>query len=126
LWAIIVDWLIFSLVADTVLFSYQAGLGRGQEIVNMDTIMGVMTVTGVVYFTLLTGDGGQTLGKRLLGIRVVGSGGAKVSYGRAFARSLGYLLSIFFGTFLGFLWALWDPRKQAWHDKVAGTRVIRI
>lgn len=26
---------------------------------------------------------------------------------------------------LGFLWIAWDPRKQSWHDKLAGTLVVR-
>jgi uncharacterized RDD family membrane protein YckC len=29
-------------------------------------------------------------------------------------------------TFLGFLWALWDKNNQTWHDKIAGTEVIRV
>ena len=41
-------------------------------------------------------------------------------------RTLGYAVSVFFVTFLGFLWALWDKKNQAWHDKIAGTVVIRV
>jgi len=26
---------------------------------------------------------------------------------------------------VGFLWIIWDPKKQGWHDKVAGTVVVR-
>jgi uncharacterized RDD family membrane protein YckC len=88
--------------------------------------MGISIVLIILYFTLLTGDAGQTLAKSLLGIRVVRTDGTNVSYGRAFARSLGYFLSIFFGTFLGFIWVLWDRKNQTWHDKIAGTVVIRI
>jgi uncharacterized RDD family membrane protein YckC len=28
--------------------------------------------------------------------------------------------------FLGFLWMIWDQEKQTWHDKIAGTIVIRL
>ena len=28
--------------------------------------------------------------------------------------------------FLGFLWIAWDPDKQGWHDKIAGTVVLRL
>jgi uncharacterized RDD family membrane protein YckC len=39
-------------------------------------------------------------------------------------RYLGYYVSIF-GLMIGFVWVAFDPRKQGWHDKLAGTVVIR-
>ena len=39
-------------------------------------------------------------------------------------RYLGYYVSLL-PLGLGFLWILWDPRKQGWHDKLAHTIVIR-
>ena len=27
---------------------------------------------------------------------------------------------------LGYLWMLWDPQRQTWHDKAAGTYVVRV
>jgi len=27
---------------------------------------------------------------------------------------------------LGFLWAFWDPKRETWHDKIAGTKVVRV
>ncbi len=39
-------------------------------------------------------------------------------------RYLGYYVSIF-ALGVGFLWVAFDPRKQGWHDKMAGTVVIR-
>jgi uncharacterized RDD family membrane protein YckC len=124
--ALLVDWLIFSITGNVILLAYRLGIGKENSVINMDTVMFVMAVTALLYFTLLTGDGGQTPGKKLLGIRVVRVDGTSVPYDKAFTRSLGYMLSVFFGTFLGFLWALWDRKKQAWHDKIAGTIVIRV
>ena len=40
------------------------------------------------------------------------------------ARYLGYYVSTLV-ILLGFLWIAFDPRKQGWHDKIAGTVVIR-
>jgi uncharacterized RDD family membrane protein YckC len=40
------------------------------------------------------------------------------------ARYLGYYVSTLV-VLLGFLWIAFDPRKQGWHDKIAGTVVIR-
>jgi uncharacterized RDD family membrane protein YckC len=43
---------------------------------------------------------------------------------QAIGRYLGYYVSLFaFG--LGFFWVGWDKRKQGWHDKLAGTVVVR-
>jgi uncharacterized RDD family membrane protein YckC len=65
---------------------------------------------------------GRTPGKALFGVRVVRTDGTPVRLGRATIRSLGYLFSVIL--FLGFLWVLADPRRQAWHDKLAGTLVV--
>jgi len=68
---------------------------------------------------------GQTFGKRAMGIRVVRqSNGAPLGYGLAIGRNVARLVDGFiFG--LGALWAIWDPRHQTWHDKIAGTLVVR-
>ena len=69
---------------------------------------------------------GQTLGMRILGVRVVRSNGKPLGYREATLRHLvGYPLAIL-SLGLGFLWALWDARQQGWHDKLADTVVVRI
>ena len=124
--AFAIDWMTLSVIADIVRFAYRFGSGNDPGMNHLDVGMGLSAVLFMLYFTLLTGEGGQTLGKMLLGIRVQSMDGSSVGYGRAFLRTLGYFVSIFFMTFLGFLWALWDRRNQTWHDKIAGTVVIRI
>jgi len=64
---------------------------------------------------------GQTLGKRLLGLAVVDENGGRVSFALGLFRMLGYLPSSIFN--LGFLWAL-RADGRAWHDHLAGTRVV--
>ena len=66
---------------------------------------------------------GQTPGKRLFGLLVIQTDGHKLSVGRAFLRVLGYWISAL-PLFLGFIWILFDGRRQGWHDKLAGTYVI--
>jgi uncharacterized RDD family membrane protein YckC len=68
---------------------------------------------------------GQSFGKRFMGVRVVRIDGRPIDYQTAVLRHIvGYPLSIlFFG--LGIVWMLWDGRRQAWHDKVAKTVVVR-
>ena len=67
---------------------------------------------------------GQTPGKRALGVRVVRLDGHPVTWWHAFERAGGYAAGVATGT-LGFLQIYWDANRQAIHDKVAGTVVIR-
>lgn len=82
----------------------------------------ILTVAYYVYFTAK----GQTLGKKALKIRVVrAESGEAPGYTKAFLREVvGKMVSaMVFG--LGYLWMLWDGKKQTWHDKIAGTVVIK-
>ena len=68
---------------------------------------------------------GQTFGKRFIGIRIVREDGSPLTYRTAAIRHfVGYPLSMLVGG-LGFLWALWDNKQQGWHDKLAGTLVVK-
>jgi uncharacterized RDD family membrane protein YckC len=68
---------------------------------------------------------GQSLGQRLIGIRVVRADGAPLTYKLAALRHLvGYPLAIF-AAGLGVVWMLFDARQQGWHDKLAGTIVVK-
>lgn len=79
----------------------------------------------MAYFTWFHGTTGQTPGKRLMGLRVVRDTGESMTFGTAFLRWVGYIISLM-PMFMGFLWAGVDRRKQAWHDKIAGTVVIDL
>jgi uncharacterized RDD family membrane protein YckC len=125
LFAFILDWIILSIMADIVRSAYKFGGGSRGDMMSVDAAMGLSAVLFFLYFTLLTAEGGQTLGKKVMGIRVVRTDGTNLSYTRAFARNFGYIISSLFFC-LGFLWALWDRKKQAWHDKIAGTVVVRL
>jgi uncharacterized RDD family membrane protein YckC len=68
---------------------------------------------------------GQTLGKKAMGIRVVRRvNGAPLGYGLAIGRFFARIVNWFTLGF-GLLWAAWDPQRQAFHDKIAGTLVVR-
>lgn len=78
------------------------------------------------YFTLFTGVFGQTPGKMALRLKVVNERGEIPGLGRAAIREIpGKLLSSLVLS-LGFLWIAFDSRKQGWHDKIAGTYVVRL
>jgi uncharacterized RDD family membrane protein YckC len=66
-----------------------------------------------------------TPGKLAIGARIVDARtGGKPSVGQFILRYLGYFLSSL-PLGLGFLWVAFDRRKQGWHDKIAGTVVVR-
>lgn len=77
----------------------------------------------VAYFVALWAVFGQTVGKRVLGLRVVDAAGAPIGLGRAGVRMAGYLLSAL-PAYLGFAWVLVDPKRRGWHDMLAGTLVV--
>ena len=68
---------------------------------------------------------GGTPGKMAIGAVIVDANtGLAPTTVQLIIRYLGYFLStVVFG--LGFLWVIWDARKQAWHDKLARTVVIK-
>lgn len=85
------------------------------------TIMSV--VLGIVYFCAMESSSRQaTLGKMGVGIKVGNIRGEKISFINALGRYFGKILSgIILG--IGFMMAGWDSKKQALHDKLAGTYV---
>jgi len=78
----------------------------------------------IVYETILISQwGGYTVGKKIMGIRVVNTAGGKVDWVKAFVRSISKILSGL-ALCLGYFWAIWDPETQTWHDKLADTYVV--
>lgn len=83
-------------------------------------------VLGAVYFVYFHSTTGQTLGNKLLNIKVIEqTSGDTISAGRAFIRYLVSLVSAI-PLALGYLWMLWDPNKQTWHDKAASSVVVKV
>lgn len=79
----------------------------------------------VVYFIAMWTWKGTTIGGLVLGHKIVRTNGRPVTFAVALVRSLTSLFSLLI-VFLGFLWAGWDREKQTWHDKIAGTVVVRM
>ena len=81
-------------------------------------------VVGWLYSALFESGGWQaTPGKRVLGIKVTDLYGSRISFGRASGRHFAkYITGFTLG--IGYLMILWTERKQALHDKIAGTLVI--
>jgi len=81
------------------------------------------SVLNIAYFTCFHGATGRTPGKRVMGLQVISVEGTRISYGTAFLRTVGYLVSSLVFC-LGYTWIGFDKKKQGWHDKIAGTVVI--
>lgn len=82
-------------------------------------------VAGALYSILLWVNwNGQTLGKKLMKIKVVKEDGTALTYSDAVVRYLGYIVSTVV-LFIGYLWIIWDEKKQGWHDKIAKTLVVK-
>jgi uncharacterized RDD family membrane protein YckC len=82
-------------------------------------------IFALAYTTTLHVVAGQTIGKSLVGVRVVGVDGGLLTVGPAFLRHLAYFISA--ATFgFGFLMAGLRRDKRALHDLIAGSRVERV
>lgn len=77
------------------------------------------------YNTAFWATKGTTLGGMVVGIKAVRLDGTKVTFAVAAVRALSSVLSLM-PLCLGFIWSAWDSRKQTWHDKIAGTMVVKV
>ncbi len=79
----------------------------------------------LTYVTVFVRFGGQTLGKMLLGLRVVRLDGHSLTTWHAVRRAVGMLLAGLPGLG-GFVWAAFDLNRRGWHDRIGGTLVVCI
>jgi uncharacterized RDD family membrane protein YckC len=103
-------------------------LSIGYGILNFIHLGALDTVAAAGYFTyLIGGDRGASIGMMALGHRVIPDGGSaedSIGYMRGIIRWIMSIVSAI-PIFLGYLWMLWDPKNQTWHDKVANSVVVR-
>lgn len=92
---------------------FLAGLSAGFVILHM------------FYFTIFHAWFGQTIGKMIMGIKVIAQDNGRISPAVSFLRWTGYILSAVPLT-AGFLWSAVDRDQCTWHDRLAGTRVVAV
>lgn len=68
---------------------------------------------------------GTTIGGVICGLKVVRLDDRPLDWGVTIVRALSAFLSLFVAG-LGFIWVAFDDEKQSWHDKVAGTTIVRV
>lgn len=115
----VVNWLVSSVTGINTLNTTAAAAAANP--------MALLVSLGIsiVYWVVLQSYMGQTLGKKVMGIKVVDSAGNKPSMITfALREILGKLISsIILG--IGYLMVIWDGKKQALHDKIASTYVVK-
>jgi uncharacterized RDD family membrane protein YckC len=118
--AIFIDGVIIGIV-NSVLASALGGSTQSRG--------GLQTILGAIYYIYFWSSNspwpGQTIGNKLLNIRVIRTDGSNLTLVQALIRYVGLIISIIV-LFIGVIWAAFDPNKQGWHDKIADTYVVKV
>ena len=119
---------------DEMLLSFILIIALWDSFANAQTVEQLIAVTNsfvieyimmkIVYQAFFLMQYGATIGKLIMKIRVIEiatlhNPNVLVSLNRAIFRIISEMLF-----YLGFLWAMFDPSRQAWHDKTAKTLVV--
>lgn len=121
--AVLIDSAI--LFIPSFLFIFVMTLVFGQVFMRtIGNVLGFIIVTA--YFVIFQSKNGQTPGKKIMNIKVVDlQGSVPTTKSLLLREALGKTVSsLILG--IGYLWAIWDKQKQALHDKIAGTFVIKV
>ncbi len=78
-----------------------------------------------VYCVIMWATKGTTIGGVICGLKLVRLDDRPVDWGLALVRALGGFLS-FAVAGLGFIWVSFDDERQSWHDKIAGTTIVKV
>lgn len=115
------------LLAIMLLLTFAVWASRGGREIEPGTIWFQFTLVAVtlVFYGWFWTHGGQTLGMRAWKIKVVRDDGGPLGWGTAAQRFvLAWLAAVPAG--LGFWWCLLDRERRCWHDRLSGTRVVRV
>lgn len=115
----IVDLIVVMILAVVVGIAF--GISLGSE---AGVFLGFIVVM-LGYGTVLEGAYGKTLGKMLLGIRVVGATGEDIGFGGAFLRNIPAVFGGWLTWIVGIAAIAIDDRNQRLFDQVADTYVVR-
>ena len=87
---------------------------------------GLGQLISLVYFIVLwsSNGGGQTVGMRVLKLEVIKTDGSELTLVQSFIRYVGLIVSVI-PLCIGLIWVAFDAEKQGWHDKIAGTYVVK-
>jgi uncharacterized RDD family membrane protein YckC len=120
-WALVIDLILVGMVAAP--FRHVINMTQFGANVSIDSpgMLPLLALYGALMWKLR----GTTVGGIIFGLKVVRLDDRPIDWATAIVRALGCFLSlIVFG--LGFIWVAFDQEKQSWHDKIAGTVVVRV
>ncbi|GHA14879.1 hypothetical protein GCM10010372_13190 [Streptomyces tauricus] len=103
-----------------------AAMGSDSAAAGILGLISIVAIFGVAIWMLVQeGKTGQTVGKKALGIRLLREiDGQPMGVGMAFVRRLAHFLDSI-ACYLGWLWPLWDDKKQTFADKVCSSVVVK-
>ena len=121
--ALLIDWglisILYQLLLIVILRKYTF------DVEQIYALLAAVLIPFVLYETIWSCGGRNTLGKKLVGIRVADKDtGEALGFGRAFVRAVGYIFSAAL-LMCGFLVAILDDRHRALHDYLAGSVVVQ-
>lgn len=119
----IADQYQFFSYAEPIALSSNRGLWIEKFVKNYPLGAAMIFLLPLLYGAIFEGMDGATIGKYLTGIRVRRKDLGKISFGNAFMRNIGKVISKLI-LFLGFLIAFFDKKSQTLHDKFANTIVV--
>jgi len=117
-----IDNFIAIIIPVAILFSLAIALNNGMILL---ILVAWLLIPANLYFIYFHKRTGQTIGKRMLNIKVVKENGESLSWGDAILRWIGYRISAIV-LYLGLIWIAIDKNKQGWHDQMAKTYVKRV
>ena len=125
----LVDVVVLSVIYIALMFLFGVPI-EGEAIAGGDfsttfyAVYILMAAIGIGYFTYFFGKG-QTPGMKLVEIKLIRADGVEpVGYKKGFFRWVGMEISGMV-LLLGYIWILIDKKRQGWHDKIAGTYVVK-
>lgn len=83
-----------------------------------------LLIAMALYAAMMWKMKGTTIGGIVCGLKVIRVDGRPIDWATAWVRALSCFLSMIVAG-LGFIWVVIDDDKQSWHDKIAGTTVVR-
>lgn len=125
--AALIDAVLLSAINAAVVYLTLALAGltwQDYHVLPLAPLVGFFTILSGGYLIVFIAAAGQTIGKMVTGVRVVGDNGQRVDVGGAVLRAAGCVVSML-TLGLGYLPAFFSADRRAVQDRMAGTRVVR-
>lgn len=120
----IIDGFILSITANIIYWITGTNFDKGamEIIYSPGGVLALLITVGYfVYFE--TSDKQATIGKSILGLKVIKQDGSKLTPADSIIRYIGKILSALI-FFFGYIITIFDDKKRSLHDRIAGTYVI--